>query len=185
MTSIHFRKVTQTGSLQQSLLGISNSRVYCGGAAYPNVFNGPVDLKADTLQVSYTTFHANCDLTGLSHVITAHSNYNGPTNTFTKQGVGNSSCAGGNTFDANSTNTFYNYGTGYFRLAASVPDDMNGIARYQQHGTGALVPAYSTASTYAKNISTVGTLTAIQFGVGGGTGGLLSLIHIHQPPRPY
>ncbi|MBK6540043.1 MAG: hypothetical protein IPG10_01910 [Flavobacteriales bacterium] len=100
---------------------------------------------------------------------TAHSNYNGPTNTFTKQGVGNSSCAGGNTFDANSTNTFYNYGTGYFRLAASVPDDMNGIARYQQHGTGALVPAYGTASTYAKNISTVGTLTAIQFGVGGGT----------------
>ena len=169
MTSIHFRKVTQTGSLQQSLLGISNSRVYCGGAAYPNVFNGPVDLKADTLQVSYTTFNANCDLTGLSHVTTAHSNYNGPTNTFTKQGVGNSSCAGGNTFDANSTNTFYNYGTGYFRLAASVPDDMNGIARYQQHGTGALVPAYGTASTYAKNISTVGTLTAIQFGVGGGT----------------
>ncbi|MBP6390028.1 MAG: hypothetical protein KA352_03965 [Flavobacteriales bacterium] len=169
MTSIHFRKVTQTGSLQQSLLGISNSRVYCGGAAYPNVFNGPVDLKADTLQVAYTTFHANCDLTGLSHVTTAHSTYNGPTNTFTKQGSGNSSCVGGNTFDAGSTNTFYNYGTGYFRLANSVPDDMNGIARYQQHGSGALLPAYGTACTYSNNISTVATLTAIQFGVGGGT----------------
>ncbi|MBP6698356.1 MAG: T9SS type A sorting domain-containing protein, partial [Flavobacteriales bacterium] len=111
----------------------------------------------------------NCDLTGLSHVTTAHSTYNGPTNTFTKQGSGNSSCVGGNTFDAGSTNTFYNYGTGYFRLANSVPDDMNGIARYQQHGSGALLPAYGTACTYSNNISTVATLTAIQFGVGGGT----------------
>ncbi len=169
LTSVYFRRVTQVGNLQQSLIGISNSRVYCGGTAYPVVFNGPVDLKADTVQVNSTTFQANADLWGLSHLTVAYSTFNGSTNTFTKQGSGNSNSIGGNTFAAGSNNTFVSTGPGHMRLAVSQPDDVNGNVLYKQTGAGALVPAYGTACTYSGDISTVNTQTAIQFGTGGGT----------------
>ena len=62
-----------------------------------------------------------------------------------------------------------NSGTGAFNLAVSNPDDYNAAATFQQHGSGAMNPAYNNSNTFAGDISTLGTTTAITFGAGSGT----------------
>ncbi|MBK9077582.1 MAG: hypothetical protein IPL77_21900 [Flavobacteriales bacterium] len=129
MTSIHFRKVTQTGSLQQAC-SASATRVCI--VAGPRTRTSSTDRWTRGGYPASELYHAcnaNCDLTAFRIAATAHSNYNGPTNTFTKQGVGQQLCRREHLRRQLHEHVLQLPGTGYhFRLAASVPDDMNGIA---------------------------------------------------------
>lgn len=148
-STITLLRVTQNGnSLPQTITASGISIINCGGAD-ANTFNANVAFTAPQVQLRQTTF-------------------NGSTNSFTQTGTVNSPSNGGNVFAVGSSTTFTNQGNGYWRLGAAGADDYNGSVRFVQTGSGALEPSYSNNSTYAADISTVGTATAITFGNNGG-----------------
>ncbi|MGQ0827453.1 MAG: T9SS type A sorting domain-containing protein [Bacteroidota bacterium] len=166
-TSIYLRNVTQNGTaLIQTISGPSNSKIFCGSTGTPNLpctFNAGVVFSTDSVTIAQTTFNGNATITGSSYFVTSYSSYNGTTNTLQQNGSGNGASAGGNVFAAATTTTIIANGTGYIRFGNTVGDDFNGNVIFNQLNTGSLAPAYNATSTFAGNISTVGTSTAITF----------------------
>ncbi len=141
---LYIRRFTQSGNTAQSLNvtnGISAIYLQTG-----TTFNGPVNFSFPQVYLNGATFSGSTSLE--------------------KNGAANNTSSGANTF--NSTTTIRNSGTGNFTLANSSADDFNGNVSFIQTGTGLLQPAYNTNCTFSKDISTIGSLSAITFGTAGG-----------------
>jgi hypothetical protein len=94
------------------------------------------------------------------------STFNG-TAAFTKNGAGNDSWTGGNTFS--STTTILNSGTGYLRLGATNPDIFDGDVTFTNSGSSYINPSQnSTGNLYNGNINvnSIGSSVGINFGAG-------------------
>lgn len=170
-TSIYMRNVTQNGNLTQTITtGGSGARLYCGSNSpvIPCTFNGTANFSVDTLDVTRSTFNGNVNFSATQSHTVAYTTFNGTTNTFEKFGSNNNSCTGSNTFASGTTTTITNRGTGYWRWANTSADDFNGDVVFVQTSSGIFDPVYTANSTFAGNISTVGTTTAITFGANGG-----------------
>ena len=135
---------TQTGSTAQSLTTFSNSvEVYL---EENSTFNGNLTVSAPGMYLNGVTFNGTASIT--------------------KSGTGFNLSNGGNVF--NGTTTITNTSSGTFILAGSTPDDFNEDVTFLQNTDFTLYPAYNVNCTFAKNISTVGSSTAIVFAANGG-----------------
>ncbi|MBI1192436.1 MAG: T9SS type A sorting domain-containing protein [Bacteroidetes bacterium] len=85
---------------------------------------------------------------------------------FTIGGGGNVTWTGGNTFGNVTVTT---NSANYLRMANTNGDVFTGSATFVQNAAGILSPAYNASNSFAGDISTVGTATAITFGAGTGT----------------
>lgn len=151
-TTITMLRITQNGSgLMQTINAGGTSIINCGVSAGNGcIFNGNVNFTSPQIQMRFNTF-------------------NGTTNSFTQTGTITNSTFGGNTFGASSSTTFTNQGTGAWRIGNSAADNFIGNVTFVRlGGAGVLEPSYTNNSTYAGNISTVGTTSAITFGNNGG-----------------
>lgn len=135
---------TQNGSTSQSLTafgtGVSVS------LEEGNTFNGSLTVTSPSLYLNGTTFNAAA--------------------TLTKTGSAYNLSNGGNTF--NGITSIVNTGSGTFILGGSTTDAFNENVTFQQTNSFTLYPAYNVNCTFAKNISTTGTATAILFANNGG-----------------
>jgi hypothetical protein len=133
-------------------------------------FAGDFAITTSSGAIALTTcsFLAGCSLISASSVTATGANQfstvSGSTE-ITMNGGSNSAWTGGNTFG---NVTFTNNSTAYLRLANSDADDYNGTATFIQTSSGALSPAYNGNSSFAGDVSTAGTTTAIEFGSGSG-----------------
>lgn len=135
---------TQLGTTAQTLTSFtSNVEVYL---EENTEFNGDLTIAAAGMYLNGTTFNGEADIT--------------------KSGTGFNLSNGGNTF--NGITTITNSGTGTFILAGSSADDFNENALFIQNTAFTLYPAYNINSTFAKNISTVGSTTGVVFAANGG-----------------
>lgn len=135
---------TQTGSTAQSLTTFGGSvEVYL---EENSTFNGNLTVTAPGMYLNGTTFNGTAAIT--------------------KTGTGFNLSNGGNVF--NSTATIINTGSGSFILAGSSADDFNDDVLFQQTTSFTLYPAYNVNSTFAGDISTSGSATAVVFASNGG-----------------
>jgi hypothetical protein len=120
------------------------------------------------LEINFnSTFNSTLNVVA-PQILLGRSTYNGVTS-FEKNGATSNDSYGQNTF--NNLTSFLASGSGRFGLAATIGDDFNGNALFRQSGAGTMAPAYTavtTPTTFAANISTVGTTTAIALGSNGG-----------------
>lgn len=86
--------------------------------------------------------------------------------TFTRSGGGQDNWNGGNTFGVV---VFRNTANGRIRLANNIGDTFQGDASFVSLSSGPIEPAYNNTSTFAGNISTVGSTQPITFGLGNGS----------------
>jgi hypothetical protein len=86
--------------------------------------------------------------------------------TIVKTGSGFNLSNGGNIFGG--VTSISNTGTGSFILAGSVADTYNENVTFLQTNAYTLYPAYNVNSNFKKNISTIGSNTAVVFGSNGG-----------------
>jgi len=146
-------RVTQNGTgLNQTISAGGTSIINIGGAGVGDgcVFNANVNFTAPQVRLRTSSF-------------------NGAANSFLQTGTVANQTFGGNTFATGTMTTFTNQGTGAWRLGNSGGDDYNGDVTFvRQGGAGALEVAYTNNSTFAGNVSTLGTATAITFGNNGG-----------------
>ncbi|MCH6199239.1 T9SS type A sorting domain-containing protein [Aquiflexum sp. LQ15W] len=85
----------------------------------------------------------------------------------TRTGTANNDWLGGNTFG---DFTLINNGTGRVRIAnSSGGDNFIGDVTFVRNSSGAIEPAYNSVSTFGGNISTVGSISPLTFGIGNGT----------------
>jgi hypothetical protein len=135
---------TQTGSTAQSLTGFSGLvEVYL---EENTTFNGNLTVTAPGMYLNGTTFNGTAAIT--------------------KTGTGFNLSNGGNVF--NNTATISNTGSGTFILAGSSADDFNEDVTFLQTTAFTLYPAYNVNSTFAGDISTSGSTTAVVFAANGG-----------------
>lgn len=142
--TLYLRRFTQVGTAAQTLSLTGTALLQIGPAT---TFNGNVSFAAPQLILTGSTFNGTAALT--------------------KNGATDNTSDGGNIF--NSTAMITDSGTGFLRLANTTLDDFNSDATFIQTSSGLLQPAYASNSTFAGNISTAGTATAIVFGTGAGT----------------
>ena len=141
---LRFAYFTQTGSTSQSLTTFGSSvELYLSEGT---VFNGTTTFTCDNIYLDGTTFNSNT--------------------TITKTGNGFNLSNGGNIF--NGSTIISNTGTGSFILAGSSSDTFNDNVQFLQSTSFTLYPAYNVNSNFKKNISTVGSTTAIVFASNGG-----------------
>ncbi|MEO6719375.1 MAG: DUF2341 domain-containing protein, partial [Ferruginibacter sp.] len=138
------RRMVQSGATAQSFTLTGTSISYLGPYS---TFNGAVNLVSPQLFLNGCQFNS--------------------TSTLTKNGATDNASTGNNIF--NGVTTITSSGAGYLRLAATTADHFNSDVTFIQTGVGLLQPSYSTNSTFAGNVSTAGTATAISFGTGNGT----------------
>lgn len=124
---------------------------------------------AGTLTINTCQFTGTNSFISATNIAVNNSNTFSPSSgntSFTISGGGNTSWAGGNTFgDLN----IYHNSSSYLRMGTSSADDYNGNVLFVRQAGGTLQPAYSGSHTFAGDISTVGSVAAVQFGQGGGT----------------
>lgn len=135
--------LTQAGSTAQTLYLSNGVELYLEDG---NVFNGSVDFTSPGLFLNGSTFNSNAVLT--------------------KTGTGFNLCSGGNVF--NGVTTISNTGSGSLILAGSFPDTYNDNVTFLQTNAFTLYPAYNTECSFAKNISTSTSNTAVVFASNGG-----------------
>jgi hypothetical protein len=136
--------LTQSGSTAQSLTAFgSGVEVYMGPS---NTFNGSFTLTSPGVFLNGNTFNSTVNIT--------------------KSGSGQNVSSGGNVF--NSASTISATGSGEFVLAGSSGDDFNAAVTFQATNSQTLLPAHTANSTFAGNITTVGSSTAIRFASNGG-----------------
>jgi hypothetical protein len=142
---LYLRRFTQLGGTAIDI----NVRSGTGSIYFQtsSVFNG-------TLSVAFPQVYLN------------GATFNGSTR-IEKTGATDNNSSGDNVF--NGPVLLANSGSGAFNLAVSNRDDYNAAATFQQHGSGAMNPAYNNNNTFAGDISTLGTTTAVTFGAGNGT----------------
>ncbi|SFO13984.1 Por secretion system C-terminal sorting domain-containing protein [Algoriphagus ornithinivorans] len=85
---------------------------------------------------------------------------------FTKTGGGHNNWTGGNTFGAVN---FTNSSNFRLRLASTNGDTFTQQVSFISTSSGSIEPAYNNISTFAGNISTIGSTIPISFGLGNGT----------------
>jgi hypothetical protein len=141
--ALFLRNFKQQGSLPQSLNLSGTAPLYLQTGS---VFNANVDFRAAQMFLNGARFKGTALLE--------------------KKGAGNNSSTGGNIYD--SSVTIRNLSTGTFLLCNNAADTFYGNALFIQNGTGALQPCHTFNSSFYRNISTVGTGTAITFGVNTG-----------------
>jgi hypothetical protein len=92
----------------------------------------------------------------------------GTTTTMVKNGAGNNDWEGGNIFG---NIVITNNGTGRLRMSNTTPtgDNFIGNATFNRNGSGELDPVRSGISNFSGNISTLGSVNPITFGVNNGT----------------
>lgn len=153
-------KFTQTGTTAQTISLTGTASLVIGTVAEPAIFNGGLtySVAANSATITGSTFAAVTG-TATSNIIT--SNTFGGAVALTKNGTANDDANGSNTYNGPASFTTTN--TGRWRLGTSA-DDYNSSATFVQSGAGLLQPAYSASSTFAGDISTTGTSTAITFG---------------------
>jgi hypothetical protein len=135
---------TQTGSTAQTLSGFgSDVDLYLEEST---TFNGTVSFSSPGMFLNGATFNSNA--------------------TLTKTGTGFNLSNGGNTF--NGVTTISNTGSGTFILAGSAGDTFNENVTFNQQTAYTLYPAYNTNCFFKKDISTVGSNTAVIFSSNGG-----------------
>ncbi|MEO6734084.1 MAG: DUF2341 domain-containing protein [Ferruginibacter sp.] len=138
------RRMTQSGATAQSFTLTGTSIAYIGPYS---IFNGGVNFVSPQLFLNGCQFNS--------------------TSILTKNGATDNISTGNNIF--NGATTITSSGAGYLRMAATTADDFNSDATFIQTSSGLLQPAYSTNNTFAGNVSTAGTATAISYGTGNGT----------------
>jgi len=142
---LYLRRFTQLGSTAINIdVRSGTGAIYFQGST---VFNGTLSLAFPQVYLNGSTFNGSTRIE--------------------KTGATDNNSSGDNTY--NGPVLLANSGTGAFNLAVSNPDDYNAAATFQQHGSGAMNPAYNNSNTFAGDISTLGTTTAITFGAGSGT----------------
>jgi hypothetical protein len=135
---------TQVGSTSQTLTSFGTDvEVYL---EENTTFNGDVIVTSPGMYLNGTTFNGQA--------------------TITKTGTGFNLSSGGNIF--NGVATISNTGSGTFIMAGSSADDFNENVTFLQTNAFTLYPAYNINSTFAKNISTVGSATSVFFAANGG-----------------
>jgi len=127
-----------------------------------------ITTSSGAIAITTSSFLAGCSLISASSIAAAGANQfstvSGST-AVTMNGGSNTTWTGGNTFG---NVTFTNNSNAYLRLANTDADDYNGSATFIQTSSGALSPAYNGNSSFAGDVSTAGTTTAIEFGSGSG-----------------
>ena len=142
---LRISSLTQNGSTSQSLTTFgSGVEVYLEGGT---TFNGNLTLTAPGIYLQGTTFNG--------------------TTAITKTGTSPNISAGGNIFNA--ATTIAATGSGAMYLAGSAGDDFNEDVSFLQTTSFTLYPAYNVNSTFAKDILTTGSSTAVIFASSGGT----------------
>lgn len=135
---------TQSGSTTQTLTGFGSLvDLYLEEGT---TFNGSVEFSCSGMFLNGATFNSNA--------------------TITKSGSGFNLSNGGNTF--NGVTTISNTGSGSFILAGSSSDTFNENVNFKQQTSYTLYPAYNVNCYFKKDISTVGSNTAIIFANNGG-----------------
>lgn len=147
--NIILQRLTQNGSVLAQNIALSGTAMLLLGNSNTGdgcTFSALATFRASEVRLRYNTFH------GVS--------------SFTQTGSGgNNSAMGGNTFNAAAT--FNNVGTRQMRLGIDAADDFNSDAYFIRTG-GAIDPTLIYNSTFAGNISTTGSTSAITFGASGG-----------------
>lgn len=134
----------QNGSTSQSLtsFGVDVELYLSEGSE----FNGSTTFTCSNIYLDGTTFNNST--------------------TIVKTGSGFNLSNGGNTFGG--VTSISNTGTGSFILAGTAADTYNENVTFLQTNAFTLYPAYNVNSNFKKNISTVGSNTAVVFGSNGG-----------------
>ncbi len=140
---------TQIGNTAQTLTIPTGTSIFYLTSG--TTFNGPVNFNFPQISLKQTTFNNSAIIE--------------------KNGASNNSSFGGNVFNGDATIT--NSGTGRMTLNYSQADDYNGNATFIQTGTGDHFPASNTNTTFAKDISTVGSTKSPVFG--SSAGGIVTL----------
>jgi hypothetical protein len=134
----------QNGSTSQTLTSFgANVELYLSEGTE---FNGSSAFTCPNIYLDGTTFNNST--------------------TIVKTGSGFNLSNGGNIFGG--TTSISNTGTGSFILAGTVADTYNENVTFLQTNAYTLYPAYNVNSNFKKNISTVGSNTAVVFGSNGG-----------------
>lgn len=147
--SLRFRRFVQTGTAAITLSNTTaNVQAYMETGT---VFAGTVDMNFNQFFLNGGTFNG--------------------TTTLRNNGTATVGCTGGNVF--NGTTIINSTGTGEWRLATTTPDDYNGNVTFRSTTAARLYPAYSTAVTFAGDVSSAGSTTLITYTLAGSTTGRL------------
>jgi hypothetical protein len=147
--SLRFRRFVQTGSA-----AITLSNTTAGIQAYMEtgtVFAGTVDMNFNQFFLNGATFNG--------------------TTTLRNNGTATVGCTGGNVF--NGTTIINSTGSGEWRLATTTPDNYNGNVTFRSTSATKLFPAYSTAVTFAGDVSSAGSTSLITYTLAGSATGRL------------
>jgi hypothetical protein len=156
---------TQNGSTAQNIALTGSANLALGLASLPVTFNGALTFST-TGTATITSSIFNSTVTGTSSsIIITNNTFSGATS-LTKNGTSNDDTNGGNIFNGSASFTTTN--TGRWRLGSSTVDDYNGVVTFLQNGSGLLQPSYTNSSTYAGDISTIGSGSSITFGSNSG-----------------
>jgi hypothetical protein len=152
-TTVYLYGLTQTGTTYtHTINSTATGSVLKIGVLGASTFAGSTNFSFPTLLIANNTF-------------------NGASNNFTFSGSVASTTSNGNNIFASGTNTTFTHsGTAGFWLGISSigADAFNGNVTFVQTNTGVLNPVYSAASTFAGNVSTVGSTAILTFGNGSG-----------------
>jgi hypothetical protein len=156
-TNITLLKTTQTSGLAFTINCTGNGTITCGNAsvATTNLFDGPISFTAPTMTVRNSTFDNTVNMNAQSFLFQT-STFNGVALMTKTNGATANSTNGGNIF--NDDVTFTHNGSGQWSLGSSpAGDDYNGDVTYLRMNAGTLSMASTNTSTFAGNISTVGS----------------------------
>ncbi len=156
-TTITLLNVTQTSGLAFTLNCTGTGTITCGNASVTttNLFDGPISFTAPTMTVRNSTFDNTVDMNAQNFLFQT-STFNDVTLMTKTNGGTSNTTNGGNVF--NDDVTFTHNGTGQWSLGSSpAGDDYNGDVTYLRMNSGTLSMASTNTSTFAGNISTVGS----------------------------
>jgi hypothetical protein len=168
-TRITLYSVTQNGTLTQQITTAGTSNILMGSNNVLDActFNGPLTITTPTIDFRRNTFNNTANINAQS-LLFQRNIFNGTTTINKTTGTTNNTTNGSNVFNAEVT--FIHQGTGTWHLGAAIAgDDYNDNVTFLRMNTGTLNPAANNNSTFAGNISTVGTVNPVNIAtVGGG-----------------
>jgi hypothetical protein len=151
--TISIRQTTVSGN---SIIN-STGTTTCGDLAAntPNFFNGTITINSPTLLLRNNEINGIANISAQSFLF-QNNIFNGVANMIKTNGATGNTTNGGNVF--NDDVTFTHNGTGQWSLGSSpAGDDYNGDVTYLRMNSGTLSMASTNTSTFAGNISTVGS----------------------------
>jgi len=151
--TISIRQTTVSGNSTINSTGTTT----CGDLAAntPNFFNGTTTVNSATLLLRNNEINGASNISAQSFLF-QNNIFNGVANMTKTNGATGNTTNGGNVF--NDDVTFTHNGTGQWSLGSSpAGDDYNGDVTYLRMNSGTLSMASTNTSTFAGNISTVGS----------------------------